>query len=190
MVSEIAALGPQVFLDLKLHDIPNTVRRAATNCARSGAAMFNVHAAGGRAMLEAAVEGAHAAAVQHPVKVLAVTVLTSLAAEGMATVGYDGAPEEVVSRLARLANSCGVDGVVASAREAPAIRRICGPSFLIVTPGIRPGNADKDDQRRVVTPRQALALGADLLVVGRPITRAPSPAEALSDILNEITDRS
>ena len=188
IVNEIGLCGPQVFLDLKLHDIPNTVRQAAANCARSGARLFNVHAAGGAAMLEAAMEGVHQAVPVRPPRVLAVTLLTSLGRDGMAEIGFSGGAEELVLRLADLARRCGVDGVVASAREAAAIRRLCGPDFLIVTPGIRPAWSVVDDQSRVVTPRRARELGADILVIGRPITRAESPAEAARMVLEEMSE--
>jgi orotidine-5'-phosphate decarboxylase len=185
LVQAVADGGTRVFLDLKLHDIPTTVERAARNCARSGARMFNVHAAGGPAMLEAAVAGAAAAPGQRPL-VIAVTVLTSLAAADLEDLGLIEEPEKIVVRWASIAARCGLDGVVASAREAPAIRRACGPDFLIVTPGIRPQWASADDQRRVVTPADALAAGSDILVVGRPITRAEDPAGAAHRIISEM----
>lgn len=184
LVEEVAATGARVFLDLKLHDIPNTVRRAAANCAASGADMVNVHAAGGRAMLAAALEGARSGA-RRPL-VIAVTVLTSLDRAGLADLGLDLEPAELVVRWARLAREAGLDGVVASAREAAAVRAACGEAFLIVTPGIRPAWAAAGDQRRVVTPREALAAGSDLLVVGRPITGDPDPAGAAARVLAEM----
>jgi orotidine-5'-phosphate decarboxylase len=188
LVAEVADLGPRVFLDLKLHDIPNTVRQAAANCARCGAQMFNVHASGGRAMLEAAVEGARSEARGEIPRIIAVTVLTSLDSEGIAEVGYAGTPQDVVLRLARLAKICDLDGVVASAREAPVIRRELGSDFLVVTPGVRPRWAAANDQRRVVTPGQAISLGADVVVIGRPITRAASPAQAADRVLGEMRE--
>ncbi len=189
LVRRVVEVGPRVFLDLKLHDIPNTVRRAAANCAALGAQMFNVHASGGSAMLRAAVEGAREGAEGPPPKVIAVTVLTSLDADGLAELGMDWQPEELVVHWARMARDCGLDGVVASAREAAAIRRACGPDFLIVTPGIRPAWAATDDQRRIVTPAEAVERGADILVVGRPITRADDPAAAAAGVLEEIAGR-
>jgi orotidine-5'-phosphate decarboxylase len=189
LVVEVAALGFRVFLDLKLHDIPTTVRRAAANCAASGAAMFNVHAAGGRAMLEAAVDGAARGSADGLTKVLAVTVLTSLGPEAVAELGLGAPPTELVVRWARLARDAGLDGVVASAREAPAVRRECGDGFLIVTPGIRPSWSASDDQRRIMTPREAVAAGADILVIGRPITGADSPRDAARRILDELDQR-
>jgi len=186
LVAEIAAGPSKVFLDLKLHDIPTTVRRAASNCAASGTAMFNVHAAGGRGMLEAAVDGARAGAGSSAVLVLAVTLLTSIDRTGLAELGFDGEPEQLVLRWARLAQEAGLDGVVASPREAASIRRECGPVFLIVTPGVRPVWAVANDQLRVTTPAAAAAAGSDILVVGRPITGAPRPREAARRILDEI----
>ncbi len=186
LVAAINGAGGSVFLDLKLHDIPNTVRRAAANCAAMGVQMFNVHASGGSAMLQAAVEGAGEGASGERPKVLAVTVLTSLDGDSLAELAIDVPPEELVVHWARLARDCGLDGVVASAREATAIRRACGPDFLIVTPGIRPAWAAADDQRRIVTPASAMAGGSNILVIGRPITRADDPAAAARRVLEEI----
>ncbi len=186
LVGDVAKTGARVFLDLKLHDIPTTVGRAAASCAATGAAMFNVHAAGGRAMLEAALEGAGRGAAATPPTVLAVTVLTSLDRAALAELGLDAAPEELVVRWARLARDAGLGGVVASAREAAAVRRDCGPDFLIVTPGIRPRWSPAGDQRRVMTPSRAIAAGADILVVGRPITGADDPAGAVDRIVDEL----
>ncbi len=186
LVREVAGLGPRVFFDIKLHDIPNTVRRAAANCAATGAAMFNVHASGGRAMLDAARAGAAEGSPSNPPMVLAVTVLTSLDREALAELGLGRTPDELVLRWALLAREAGLDGVVASAHEAPAVRRECGPDFLIVTPGIRPNWSSRGDQRRVMTPADAVKAGADILVVGRPITGAEAPEEAAARILDEI----
>ena len=186
----LLAAGERVFLDLKFHDIPNTVRAAAQQAAAMGVSLVNVHASGGRKMMEAALEGVRAAAKspeQAPsTKVLAVTVLTSLAAQDLAEVGLQGSPEEVVVRLARLAQAAGLDGVVASPQEIAAIRAACGPNFLIVTPGIRPAAAANDDQARIATPASALRAGADYLVIGRPITRDPNPAAAADAIAAEM----
>ncbi len=184
LVREVAATGVRVFLDLKLHDIPNTVRRAAANCAASGADMINVHAAGGRAMLEAAVEGANSG--PGTPLVIAVTVLTSLDRPALAELGLDADPAELAVRWAVLAREAGLDGVVASAREAGSVHRACGDDFLVVTPGIRPLGAGVGDQRRVMSPREALAAGSDLLVVGRPITSDPDPAAAAARVLAEM----
>jgi len=186
LVGEVGRLGRPVFLDVKLHDIPNTVRRAAANCARTGAAMFNVHAAGGPDMLAAAMDGASDGAAGERPKVIAVTVLTSLDGHALARLGLGTDADELVVRWAMLARDAGLDGVVASAREAPAVRAACGDDFLIVTPGIRPSWAAADDQRRTVTPHDARRLGADLLVVGRPVTEADDPVAALRRLLDEI----
>jgi len=186
VVEEIVAAHGRVFLDIKLHDIPNTVRRAAANCAATGAAMFNVHASGGRAMLEAAVEGANEGASEHRPMVIAVTVLTSLDDRATGELGFGSKPDEIVLRWAQLAREAGLDGVVASAKEASMIRRVCGPDFLIVTPGIRPSWAATGDQRRVMTPADAVAAGADILVIGRPITGTENPSAAAERILEEI----
>ncbi|MEE4273205.1 MAG: orotidine-5'-phosphate decarboxylase [Thermoanaerobaculales bacterium] len=185
LVEELSAAG-RVFLDLKLHDIPNTVRRAAANCAGSGAAMFNIHASGGRAMLAAAVEGAREGAAGKPPLVIAVTVLTSLDEAALCELGLASDPETLVLRWARMARDVGLDGVVASAREAAAIRSECGRDFLIVTPGIRPSWSAAGDQKRVMTPARALAAGADVLVVGRPITGAADPRAAARRVLSEL----
>ncbi|MEJ2580281.1 MAG: orotidine-5'-phosphate decarboxylase [Acidobacteriota bacterium] len=186
LVTEVAALGPQVFLDLKLHDIPATTRRAAANCAACGASMFTVHAAGGRSMLEAAVEGARQGSTSSPPKVVAVTVLTSLDSASLAELQIPAQIRDVVVTWARLAQNSGLDGVVASACEAAAVRRDCGVEFLIVTPGIRPAASATDDQRRVVTPAEAVRSGANMLVVGRPVTGADDPAQAASAIVEEM----
>jgi orotidine-5'-phosphate decarboxylase len=182
----LVASGEQVFLDLKFHDIPNTVRAAAHQAGMLGASLLTVHASGGRKMMEAALDGVRAAArargVARPTRVLAVTALTSLGAEDLAEVGFQGSPEEVVVRLARLAQAAGVDGVVASPREIAVIRQACGPNFLIVTPGIRPATGASDDQARTATPESAIRAGADYLVIGRPITGSPDPAAAADAI--------
>jgi orotidine-5'-phosphate decarboxylase len=186
----LTSKGMKVFLDLKLHDIPNTVRSAARQAAHLGVSIFNVHAAGGRKMMEAARQGAEVGARElgngpRPL-VLAVTVLTSLSAEDLAQVGITGSPEEVVVRLARMAHEAGLDGVVASPREITALRRALGPDFVIVTPGIRPATADVNDQVRIATPASAIRAGASYLVVGRPITGAADPAAAADAIVAEM----
>jgi orotidine-5'-phosphate decarboxylase len=186
VVRYLVAIGKKVFLDLKFHDIPNTVRAGARQAAQLGVTMFNVHASGGRKMMEAALEGARS--VGHGKarpRVLAVTLLTSLASQDLEELGLSGSPEDVVVRLARLAQSAGLDGVVASPREIAAIRNACGPSFLIVTPGIRPATA-ADDQVRIATPEHAIQAGADYLVVGRPITEAADPVAAADAIVGEM----
>lgn len=186
LVAEVAELGPKVFLDLKLHDIPATVRRAATNCVASGASMITVHAGGGAEMIEAAVEGVRGAGGDRSVKTVAVTVLTSLDREAIAALGLGRTPGELVARWARLAQESGADGVVASAHEANVIRRSCGERFTIITPGIRLEGDRRDDQRRVLPPAEALRAGADILVVGRPVTRAADPVAAVERFLDEI----
>jgi orotidine-5'-phosphate decarboxylase len=183
-VRTIVKSGRPVFLDVKLHDIPNTVAGAMKALAPLGAAIVNVHASGGAAMMRAAAEAA--ASVDERAKVLAVTVLTSLEAADLTAMGISGTPLEQVVRLARLAKGAGMDGVVCSPQEIEAVRAACGPGFLIVTPGVRPAGGGLDDQRRVMTPKQALAAGADYLVIGRPITGAADPAEAARAILKDI----
>jgi orotidine-5'-phosphate decarboxylase len=186
----LVASGEQVFLDLKFHDIPNTVRGAAHQAGMMGVSLLTVHASGGRKMMEAAMEGVRAAAkargVERPTRVLGVTALTSLGADDLAEVGFQGLPEEVVLRLARLAQAAGADGVVASPREIAVIRQACGPDFLIVTPGIRPATGASDDQARTATPASAILAGADYLVIGRPITGAADPAAAADAIAAEM----
>lgn len=186
IVRQVASTSGRVFLDLKLHDIPATVGRAAANVARCGARMVTVHAGGGREMLSAAVEGAREGGDEHPLMVIAVTVLTSLDDGELEGLGIARPIDETVLRWARMASECGVDGVVASPREAAAIRSSCGPDFVIVTPGVRPAWHGADDQRRTLTPADAVRAGADVLVVGRPITRAPVPLEAARRIVEEM----
>lgn len=184
LVDELAADGFEVFLDLKFHDIPNTVAQACKAAAGLGVWMVNVHALGGRAMMRAAREALEGVAARP--RLTAVTVLTSLAAGDLQELGIAGGPEAAVERLALLARECGLDGVVCSPRETPLLRRRCGPGFCLVTPGVRPAGAAPDDQLRVMTPRQAIAAGSDYLVIGRPITRAPDPLQALRDIYDDI----
>ncbi|HEY6051756.1 MAG TPA: orotidine-5'-phosphate decarboxylase [Thermoanaerobaculia bacterium] len=184
LVREIAALGPRVFLDLKFHDIPNTVARAVAAAARSGAALVNVHAAGGRAMLVAAREAA--ASFEPRPRIIAVTLLTSIDARALADLPMAGHPEGIARRLAGLARECGLDGVVCSTEDLPGIRQACGPGFLTVVPGIRPSGTSSLDQKRTASPGDAIRGGADILVVGRPVTAAPDPDAALAAILHEI----
>jgi orotidine-5'-phosphate decarboxylase len=183
----LAALGEKVFLDLKFHDIPNTVHAAAREAARIGVTMLNVHASGGRKMMEAALEGSRqgSSGRERPL-VLAVTVLTSLGTDDLAAIGLNGDAEAAAIRLARLAQVAGLDGVVASPLEIAAIRRTCGPNFVVVTPGIRPTAAAADDQTRIATPGHAIRAGADYLVVGRPITAAADTAAAAAAIVAEM----
>ncbi|SMP55420.1 orotidine-5'-phosphate decarboxylase [Anoxynatronum buryatiense] len=187
MVKRLLNQGKQVFLDLKFHDIPNTVGQAARAATRLGVGMFNVHAGGGREMMRQAAlcsrEEAARLGLKPPV-VLGVTVLTSMNQEAFETdLGFTGTIEDKVVAWAVLAQEAGLDGVVASAREAALIRKQCGAGFKIVTPGIRPAGSDLNDQARVMTPEMALDAGADYLVVGRPITAAPQPADAARSIL-------
>jgi orotidine-5'-phosphate decarboxylase len=184
LVEELVNLGYDVFLDLKFHDIPNTVQKAASAAARLGVWMLNVHALGGSAMMQAAREGVEIVA-QRPF-LIAVTVLTSLSSQDLREIGIDRSIPDMVDRLARNALANGLDGVVCSAREAPVLRSSIGDSALLVTPGIRPEWASTDDQQRIVTPQQALADGASYLVIGRPITRHRDPAAALALIIESI----
>jgi orotidine-5'-phosphate decarboxylase len=184
LVEKLQHAGFGVFLDLKFHDIPNTVAGACLAAADLGVWMINVHALGGRAMMEAA--RAALARRRAAPRLVAVTLLTSIGAADMREIGLGGDPGEAVSRLARLAQACGLDGAVCSAQESSALRRQLGAQFCLVTPGIRPEGAAGDDQKRVATPRQAIAGGADYLVIGRPIARAPDPLAALRAINAEI----
>jgi orotidine-5'-phosphate decarboxylase len=183
-VAALVARGYALFLDLKFHDIPNTVTGACRAAAALGVWMLNVHALGGRAMLEAARDAVSSA--PKPPKLVAVTVLTSMTAADLAEVGVAGDPAQAVERLAKLARSCGLDGVVCSAQETAMLRRACGADFCLVTPGIRPAQAGQNDQQRITTPRAAVENGADYLVIGRPITRAPDPLAALAAIHREL----
>lgn len=184
VVREIVGRGEKVFLDLKYHDIPNTVAGAVESAARLGVSLLTVHGLGGRAMLEAAARALPAAA---GMRVLAITVLTSQDEAGLHEVGVAGPLADSVRRLARLAREAGLDGVVASPQEVGLVREACGRDFLVVTPGIRAGGARAGDQARLATPGAALAAGADYLVVGRPITQAPDPAAAVAAIVREMT---
>ena len=182
-VATVARAGLPVFLDLKLHDIPNTVAGAVRALGPLRPFMLTVHAAGGRAMMRAAADaaGEH----ERPPKVVGVTALTSLDAADLAAAGVDGPIGDQVLRLAALAREAGLDGVVCSAAEAAAVRRETGPDFLIVVPGIRPADSSAHDQKRTATPKEALAAGADYLVIGRAVTGAPNPAAALAAMLED-----
>ena len=184
-VKAVQRHGGRVFLDLKYHDIPNTVASACKSAAALGVWMINVHASGGRTMMQAAREAL--AGLSRPPELIAVTVLTSLSAEDLRETGQMEAPRVLVERLAKLAAASGMDGVVCSAQEASLLRRACGPAFCLVTPGIRLADAAQDDQKRIVTPQKAIADGADYLVVGRPITRAADPLAVLDRINADIT---
>jgi len=184
IVEQLHQRGFEVFLDLKFHDIPNTVAGACKSAARLGVWMVNVHASGGEAMLRAAREAV--ASVTKPPLLIGVTILTSLDDASIARVGFAGSVRENVERLARLAKECGLDGVVCSAQEAPWVRSAAGTSFTLVTPGIRLATDAKGDQVRTVTPAEAVKLGADYLVIGRPITRAADPVAVLEGIRREL----
>jgi orotidine-5'-phosphate decarboxylase len=178
--------GHSVFLDLKFHDIPNTVAAAVRSAARLGVRMLNVHASGGPAMLaaaRAALDG-----VENPPELLAVTMLTSMDQAQLKATGLDRSPSEQVELLARMSLDAGIRGFVCSAQEVAALRALAGPEAVLVTPGIRPAGSDIADQRRIATPAQALRQGASYLVVGRPITQAPDPAEAAEAILKEMAE--
>lgn len=184
LLEQLMNRGFEVFLDLKFHDIPNTVAQACKAAAGLGVWMVNVHALGGRKMLDAARE-ALANTGRRP-RLIAVTLLTSMAQGDLDDLGIVATPGEMVLRLARLARDCGLDGVVCSAQEAALLRKQCGNDFCLVTPGIRPAQASLDDQSRVMTPLAALRAGASYLVIGRPITQAEDPLRALLDINREI----
>jgi len=191
-VRQIAQLGPGIFLDLKFHDIPNTVAGAVlASAAMPGVQLTNVHALGGTAMMQAAAQAASAGVPMGAdrTRLLAVTILTSMDQRAIREVGIAGAPKSRAEKLARLAQKAGVDGVVASVEEAKAIRKACGEKFLIVTPGVRPKvgvGIKRDDQARTATPREAIKAGADFLVVGRPILAAADPRRATEEIVTEI----
>ena len=186
-VQRLAEVGMPMFLDLKYHDIPSTVEGAVRAALPLSPFMLNVHALGGAAMMRAAVDAAAEAGEKRPM-VLAVTVLTSLVTADLASVGVFGTVRDQVVRLAVLAKDCGLDGVVCSAEEVVALRGACGRRFKLVVPGIRPSWSAAGDQKRIVTPADAIALGADYLVIGRPITTAADPAEAARRIGEEITE--
>ena len=181
----IAAAGLPIFLDLKLHDIPNTVAGGIRSVLPLKPAIVNVHAAGGLAMMQAARTAANEAGAGRPL-VVGVTVLTSLDESDLAAAGVTGSPGDQVRRLAANAQQAGLDGVVCSALEIETLRRECGPDFKLVVPGIRPAGSAVGDQKRVMTPAEALSLGADVLVVGRPITKAEDPAAAARHLHAEL----
>jgi orotidine-5'-phosphate decarboxylase len=183
LVEALRRRGFSIFLDLKLHDIPNTVAGAVRSATVAGAELLTVHASGGGAMLRAAAEAAQA---PRSPQLIAVTVLTSMDASELASVGVSASPAEQALRLARLAKESGIDGMVCSAEEVSSLRQEIGPEALLVIPGIRPAGANKDDQRRIATPGDAISRGASMLVVGRPITQASNPADAARAVLAEI----
>lgn len=189
IVADIRDAGFDVFLDLKLHDIPHQVGLACAEIVDIGAAMFTVHVAGGSQMLRAAVDATHGAARGREVpapKIVGVTVLTSLDEANLRDLGVQRRLEDQVSGLTRLALDSGLDGVVASPREVARLRREFGPGFVVVAPGIRPLHSGGDDQKRTTSPAEALAAGASYLVVGRPVTAAPDPASALASLVEEL----
>lgn len=184
VVKALHEKGFDVFLDLKFHDIPNTVARACSVAADLGVWMVNVHASGGRRMMEAAAKAI--AQTGTGTQLIAVTVLTSMERSDLVEVGLDVEPIQHVQRLAALAKDCGLHGVVCSAQEAPVLKPALGGDFKLVTPGIRPQGSETGDQRRVMTPPQAVAAGVDYMVIGRPIARAPNPRQALQDVLSSL----
>lgn len=190
IVSEIASSGNGVFLDLKFHDIPNTVSCAAVAATRLGVSIFNVHASGGREMMRRTADAVSEVAINEGLKrpsIIAVTVLTSSDATMLSEVGIGSEPEAQVRRLSLLAEASGMDGVVASPQEVTVVRStVMSSGFLIVTPGVRPAGALLDDQKRVMTPAQAIRTGADYIVVGRPITSSKDPVESTAEILEEM----
>lgn len=183
-VEQLAAKGFDVFLDLKFHDIPNTVAAACAAVADLGVWMTNVHAAGGRKMMETAKDRLQQ--MENPPMLIAVTILTSLGQKDIEEIGYPGTPAENVVRLAQLTESSGLDGIVCSPLEVQEVRQLVGSEFRLVTPGVRPASSGQDDQTRIMTPKDALSAGSDYLVVGRPITQANDPMSALRNILTEI----
>lgn len=190
VVNMIKEYGGDVFLDLKYHDIPNTVAKAAVEACRLGVKIFNVHALGGGEMMRTAVaqvkDFCQSNGISRP-QMLAVTILTSSDQSTLSEIGIDRPVDEMVVRLARLAQESGFDGVVASPREAALIRAACGADFAIVTPGVRPAFSAADDQKRITTPADAIAAGATALVIGRPISAAADPLDAAGKILSEIS---
>ena len=191
LVVRLKEAGYRVFLDVKMHDIPNTVKGGAASVTRLGVDMFNVHAAGGIAMMEAAREGVESALSGSPGAVRPVVIgVTQLTSVNRAVlndqIGIAGTVEDAVLRYAELAKRAGLDGVVASPLETARIKERCGRDFLAVTPGIRPAGAETGDQARVMTPREAFRQGADYIVIGRPITAAPDPRRALEDIIRSV----
>jgi orotidine-5'-phosphate decarboxylase len=188
LVEKLTAKGFDIFLDLKFHDIPNTVAQACRVTAGMGVWMMNVHALGGPGMLAAAREAVDACD-EKPL-LIGVTVLTSHSQDELQRIGLQGSPGELAANLASMSREAGLDGVVCSPLEAADLKALCGDSFLLVTPGVRPAGSATDDQQRIMTPAEALSQGADYLVIGRPITRAADPAAALADINRSIQTKS
>ena len=184
-IKKIKQKGFDIFLDLKFHDIPNTVAKAVAAAAELGVWMTNVHASGGVRMMEAAKDALYPFGKDAPL-LIAVTVLTSMESSDLKEIGIEVSPLEQATRLALLAKNCGLDGVVCSAKEVQSFRTRLGSDFKLVTPGIRPAGSTPDDQRRIMTPQRAQAAGADYLVIGRPITQADDPTKALHTILSTL----
>lgn len=185
IIEQLHKLNFDVFLDLKFHDIPNTCAGAVAAAAELGIWMVNVHASGGERMMAAAAEAI--ANKQHRPLLIAVTVLTSMEQSDLAGIGLDVSPQEQVERLAKLSKQSGMDGVVSSAQEIGFIKELCGQNFLTVTPGIRPAGSAAGDQRRIMTPQQAVDAGGDYMVIGRPITQSENPQQACIDIINSLS---
>lgn len=180
-VQELVSRRFDVFLDLKFHDIPNTVAKACKAAMDLGVWMVNVHASGGPKMMQAAREALEPGGASKP-KLISVTMLTSMDAEQMAAIGLNVSPEQQVLTLAKLTQECGLDGIVCSAQEAAQVKSLCGQGFCLVTPGIRPAGSKQDDQTRIMTPVQAVSSGSDYLVIGRPVTQSQNPMETLKAI--------
>ncbi len=190
VVDMIRQKGEKVFLDLKFHDIPNTVAKAGEEATKLNVSIFDLHALGGLEMMKRAAESSRSSAkdlgIPKPL-ILAVTILTSMSEETLNEVGIQGPVAEEVARLASLSMKAGIDGVVASPQEIGIIRKTCGKDFLIVTPGIRSPSSKKDDQMRTLSPKEAISAGADLMVIGRPIREAKDPVEAVRKIIEDIS---
>ena len=186
VVNMVHAQGGNVFLDLKFHDIPNTVVEAGLSARRLGVFMFNVHASGGEVMMRALMQSQRNAGVSESPIVLWVTVLTSMDRPQLNSLGVMRSVKNQVLHLSRLSQKCGLDGVVCSGQEIRLLRRVLGNEFVLVVPGVRPSSAARDDQKRIVTPGQAAAWGADYIVVGRPIIAAPDPRHVAQEILQEL----
>ncbi len=191
VVTRVKDLGGKIFLDLKLHDIPNTVAQATRVLTGLGVDIFNVHASGGEEMMKKAADAAREEAERLGITaplVIAVTILTSLSDEDMKAIGYAEEPAQMVKKLGMLSKKAGLDGVVCSPLEATLIREACGVDFISVTPGVRPADADVADQKRIMTPKKAIAAGSHYLVVGRPITKADDPVQAARSIVKEMEE--
>jgi orotidine-5'-phosphate decarboxylase len=189
-VRKLTDSGLKIFLDLKFHDIPNTVAKASIGAARLGVWMFNLHTLGGPEMMKLAADEVRSACIRENLQrpnIIGVTVLTSSDRSTLTAVGIDQPLDTEVERLTRLAHECGLDGVVASPKESQLVKRAAGRNnFLVVTPGVRPSNATSDDQKRVMSAGEAIRLGSDYLVIGRPVTRAGNKSSVIKDIVNEI----